>query len=255
MRGYIAFIKKELMEQWRTFKWLIVLAVFFLFGMMSPLTAKLMPEILKNLDMGGVTIVLPEPVMTDAYSQFFKNMTQMGIVVLLLVFGGSLSGELTRGTLVNILAKGLPRHTVILSKYLASLILWTLGYALSVLTAYGYTAYLFKEGEAQNLLFSVFCLWLFGCFLLALILLSATIAAGGFGGLILSALGLALMLLLNIFPMVQKYNPITLASDNMDLILGNQTISGLMVTIWITLVLTGSSLLGAILIFRKRKIY
>ena len=254
MRGYYTFVKKELLEQLRTFKWLIVLAVFFAFGMMSPLAAKFMPEMLKTMDLEGMTIVLPEPVMTDSYGQFFKNMTQMGIVVLLLVFGGTLSGELTKGTLVNILAKGLPRHTIILSKYSASVVLWTLGYALSFITTYGYTVYLFEEGVTQNLMFSLFCLWLFGCFLLALILLSSTIADGGFGGLILSAVGLALMLLLNIFPWAHKYNPITLASDNMDLILGNQTVSGLSLTVWITIILTVISLLGAVLLFQRKRI-
>lgn len=39
----ICFIKKECMEQTPTYKTLIMLAVFFLFGMMSPLLARLMP--------------------------------------------------------------------------------------------------------------------------------------------------------------------------------------------------------------------
>lgn len=44
MRGYLAFVKKELLEQVRTYKLLILLLVFFIFGMLSPLMAKLMPK-------------------------------------------------------------------------------------------------------------------------------------------------------------------------------------------------------------------
>ena len=54
MRGYLAFVKKELLEQVRTYKLLILLLVFFIFGMLSPLMAKLMPEILSQMPMDGI---------------------------------------------------------------------------------------------------------------------------------------------------------------------------------------------------------
>ncbi|MBK8434017.1 MAG: hypothetical protein IPL28_23205 [Chloroflexi bacterium] len=73
----------------------------------------------------GVSITVPEPTAVDAYSQLFKNLTQMGMIVLLLVFGGMLSNEIARGTLLNMLTKGLSRHAVILAKYTVALLLWT----------------------------------------------------------------------------------------------------------------------------------
>lgn len=254
MRGYIAFTKKELLEQLRTFKWLIILSVFFLFGMMSPVLAKLMPDILSGMEMNGIAIVIPEPTVMDAYGQFFKNFTQMGILILLLVFGGTLSNEMVRGTLVNMLAKGLLRPAVILSKYTAAVLLWTLGFLLAVLTAYGYTAYLFKDANVNHLLFSVFCLWLFGCFILAMILLSSTIASGNFGGLILTAISIVAMLMLDILPKTHRYNPITLASDNTALLTGAQEVDKLVITVIITGILTVSCLAASIFLFGKKKL-
>ena len=167
MRGFIAFTKKEFLESLRTYRCLILISVFFLFGMMSPLLAKLMPEILAGVEMQGMSIMLPEPTAMDAYSQFFKNMTQMGILVLLLVFGGMLSGERSRGTLVPILAKGLQRHTVLLSKFISAVMLWTMAYITAAVVNYGYTRYLFRATVVNSLAFSLFCLWLFGCLILA----------------------------------------------------------------------------------------
>lgn len=102
MRGYVAFTKKEVLENVRIFKMLILFFIFFIFGMMSPLMAKLMPEILSQMPIEGVTIILSEPTASDSYMQFFKNITQMGMIILILVFSGTLTQELNRGTLINI---------------------------------------------------------------------------------------------------------------------------------------------------------
>lgn len=254
MRGYYAFVKKELLEQLRTFKWLIVLSVFFLFGMMSPVMAKLLPDIMSGMEIEGMVIVMPEPTQMDAYGQFFKNFTQMGILIVLLVFGGTLSSELVKGTLVNILAKGLPRTTVILSKYTAAVLLWTIGYLLAGLTAYGYTEYLFQDSKVDNLLFAMFCLWLFGVFILALIMLSSTMAPGNFGGLVLSAVAIVAMLMMDIVPKTHPYNPITLASENVALLSGATELKELYATMIITVILTLGCLSGAVLLFGKKKL-
>lgn len=254
MKGFLAFTKKEFMEQIRSYKWIIVFCVFFLFGMTSPLLAKLMPDIFSGMDMEGMKIVIPTPTVFDAYTQYFKNMTQMGILIILLVFGGILSNELTKGTLVNVLSKGLSRPAVILSKYTAAVTLWTLGYLLSAVTDYGYTVYLFKNSEVKNLVFSLFCLWVFGCFVLSLILLSSTLTGGSFGGLILSSILILLLLLINIVPKVEKYNPVTLASKNAELLKGTQNVSGLMVTVWITIGLIVTGMAASILLFEKKRL-
>jgi ABC-2 type transport system permease protein len=202
----------------------------------------------------GLEIVIPEPTMMDAYAQFFKNFTQMGILAVLLVFGGSLSNELVKGTLINILAKGLPRPIVILSKYFAAVILWTIGFLLAAVTAYGYTMYLFQEAWAENLIFSLFCLWLFGCFVLALIFLSSTLAGGNFGGLILSAAAIVVMLMINIFPKAEKYNPITLASKNLALLNGSQSVDGMTASVILTGIFIVVSISLSILLFGKKKL-
>ncbi|MDF2512637.1 MAG: rane protein [Herbinix sp.] len=254
MRGFYAFIKKEFLEQIRTFRLWILLAVAVLFGMMSPLMAKLMPEILSSMNMEGMVIQIPEPTVYDAYTQFFKNFTQMGTLVILLIFGGTLSGELSKGTLINLLAKGLPRRTVLLSKYVAAVIIWTVAYALAFVTNYGYTVYLFPETDVKNLFFSLFCLWIFVCFVISLIMLSSTIAPGSFGGLILSAGALVVMLMVSIIPKAEKFNPITLASVNVALLEGTKSVSGLTLTVSITILLILGSLIASILIFEKKKL-
>jgi ABC-2 type transport system permease protein len=254
MKGFIAFTKKEYMEQLRTYRLLILICVFFLFGMVSPLLAKLMPKMLEGMELQGIKFIIPEPTALDAYSQFFQNITEMGIIVVLLVFGGILSNELSKGTLINILAKGLPRHTIIFSKFTAAVTLWTISYAVGALTNYGYTEYLFDTTDLKNVLFSVFSLWLFVVFVIALILLSSAIVGGGFGGLIFTAAVLIAMLLLNMFPKVSKFNPIYLASHNLELLTGTLTPSDFTKPLIVTLILLVGCLYSSVVVFRRRKL-
>ncbi len=251
---HLAFLRKEFLEQIRTGKGLILLSVFFLFGMTSPLLAKLLPEILGSMDLQGVKLVLPEPTAIDAYAQFFKNFTQMGILILLLIFGQTLSSELTKGTLINILAKGLPRSSVLLSKYIAAVTLWTIGYAMAAGVTVGYTVYLFQAAGIQHLFLAFACLWLFGCLVLAFVLLSAAIIPGSFGGLVLTAVLILLMLMLGILPAAAQFNPVTLASENMGLITGMTKPDSLITPMIITIVLTLGSLASAIVIFNKKRL-
>ncbi|HKL80464.1 MAG TPA: ABC transporter permease subunit [Mobilitalea sp.] len=254
MKGYIAFTKKEIMEQLRTFRVLIMLSVFFLFGMMSPLLAKLTPDIISGMEMQGITIIAPPATVMDAFAQFFKNITSTGFVAVLLVFGGVLSNELTKGTLINMLAKGLKRRTVILAKYSAALMLWTISYILACLVNQVYTVYLFDVSGVNNLLISLFCLWLFGAFLLALIILSSTLTGGNFGGLILTAVVIIGLMILNIFPKIERLNPVYLSSHNSELLTGSLSPNELILPVCITVILIIGCIYASILLFGKKKL-
>lgn len=254
MRHYIAFLKKEMLESIRTYKLFIMVIVFSLFGVMNPLTAKLTPYLIETLIPEGNMINIPEPTALDSWAQFFKNINQMGLIVTLLIFSGILVNELSKGTLINMLTKGLSRKAVILSKYISMVIIWTLSVVLSFLITWVYTVYLFPDGGANNLLFSVFCLWLYGCFLLAVLMLSSTITRTNYATLILVGLTVVVGMLVNIVPKFQKYNPLSLYSKNMELVAGAINPSNMYVTVGISLGLIVIALILSIVVFRKKQI-
>ncbi len=254
MKGYIAFTKKEFIEQLRTYRVLILLSVFFVFGLMSPLLAKLLPEMLSGMDLQGMIIMIPEATAIDAYAQFFKNITQMGIIVILLVFGGVISNELTKGTLINVLAKGLRRHTVILAKYTAILSLWTVTLVFASLVNQGYTMFMFDTSSISNLVFSKFCLWLFGAFLLSLIILSSVLARGSFGGLILTVVVLGGLLILDFFPKLEKVNPVYLSSHNLELLTGGLKMADTFLPVMVTVILILVNIGSSIILFNHKKL-
>ena len=202
----------------------------------------------------GVSIVIPEPSTLDSWTQFFKNITQMGLIVMVVVFNGILVTEVSKGTLINMLTKGLSRKAVILSKYTCMALIWTTSILASFLVTWGYTVYLFPTDKVNNLFFSVFCLWLFGLALLSLLMFASTLINSNYGSLLLVGGTVATGMLLNLIPNFNKYNPLSLSTKNMELLTNTVSPSSLYNVIGITAIITVTLIVLSILIFRKKQI-
>ena len=219
MKAFLAFTKKEFTESLRTYRLVILGAVFLLLGVMSPLTAKLLPEILGGLDMGGgVTLTLPEPAAMDSWAQFFKNVGQMGMLALIISFCGIMANEFSRGTLVNLLTKGMKRHTVILAKFLSASVLWAGSYLLCLAVCYAYTAYYWPASGLRHAFLAFLAPWLFGELLIALLIFGGMLSGNFYGSLGVCGGAVTALLLLNIAPKLQKHSPVVLASGTLELL-------------------------------------
>lgn len=72
MNGFAAFLRKEWVEALRSYRILILGAVFLLLGIMNPLSAKFLPELVNAMMPEGMTIALAQPQALDSYLQFLK---------------------------------------------------------------------------------------------------------------------------------------------------------------------------------------
>ncbi|MCL2545730.1 MAG: ABC transporter permease [Oscillospiraceae bacterium] len=255
MRQFIAMTKKEFFESTATFRLYILLAAFLIFGMMSPLIAHLMPTILESaMADTGITMTLPEPSAMDAWTQFFSNIGQLGMLALVIVFCGIMSNELSRGTLTNLLTKGLKRRTVILAKFLSASLLWTVSYALSLAVCIGYTAYFWEIGAMPHATLAFAGLWLFGILMLALLLFGGTLFGNLYGSLF-SCLGAVIVLnLIGIVPSVARYNPVSLAGSTLSLLSGESRPSEFIPAFLICIGLIVVLVAGAVFVFNRKKV-
>jgi ABC-2 type transport system permease protein len=120
---FILLISKELKEQWRSGRLLIMLAVFLFFGIVSPLTAKYMPDIISSMVKDqNITIQIPEATWKDAIGQFVKNISQMGVFIIILLSMGTVAKEKENGTASFLLVKPVSRNLFILSKFFSQFI-------------------------------------------------------------------------------------------------------------------------------------
>lgn len=254
MRAFIAFTKKELCETSRTYKLMIFLLVFFLLGIMNPFTAKITPELLKSLDSDQITITITDPTANDSWVQFYKNVPQMGLIVLVIVFSGIMAGEFTKGTLINMLTKGLSRRVVVFAKLASASILWTVSYLLCFAVSYFYTVYFWPDGEINNLAMALLTLWLFGEMLITAVLFGGVLFKNTYGALLFTGLLVAVMYIINIIPEVSKYNPASLTSCGYSLITGESSAADSVWQLVSGAILTVLLLGGTIRVFDKKQL-
>lgn len=253
MRQIAVFTKKELLESWRTHKLLILAIIFLIFGIMNPLMAKFTPEILKTAFGDSLNMELPKPTSLDSWTQFYKNMTQMGLIVIALIFSGTVSHEVSQGTLVNLVTKGLRRSVIIISKLLSLWLQWTVCVLLTFEVTWGYTLYYFPDDKSPYIFSAVLPLWLFGLLLIAVIVWGSALARNSYEGLLLTGGFVVVLIGLNLFKQVKEYNPINLINENMTFLQNADKLGDYLPALLITIVLTFFfSGLGIVILDRKK---
>jgi len=221
MRIFLSLLNKEAIEGARTKKMTSILILFLFIGLISPLTAKLTPMILQSIATGNIDINVAPPSEIDSWTQFFKNISQIGMFGLAIILSTQMANEFQKGTLINLLSKGLPRYQVVLSKIFYNFILWFLAYFCSFIITYFYTKYFFGISfPIRNILMAALLPFIFGLFLISLEILAGVISGNVIGTLILTTVGIVIQLILSIRDEIVKYMPIALIGKPVNLIKG-----------------------------------
>jgi ABC-2 type transport system permease protein len=257
MSGFGILLRKELTEAWRTRRLPGLAVLFVVVGIVSPLTARYLNEII-GLMMAGETlpIPLPEPSAAMALEQLQKNLGQLGALAAIALAMGAVSGELDRGTAALVLAQPATRAAFLGAKLVALGIVLAACTALAVLIAWVYTAILFEPLPLGGWLAMAVLSWLALCAWAALTFLASTVtgsttAAAGLG--FVALIGLSLVA---VVPALDRLLPTGLARPAMALASGSGTVgSGELATaVAGTLVLLGACAAASVAAFRRREL-
>lgn len=162
LAGFRLLLEKELREQVRTLRLVVVVAVLATFGATSPLLAKFLPDIIKvaGTETAGFTITMPTPTTADAVAQLVKNLGQFGLLIAILVCMGTVATEKERGTAGFVLTKPVGRGPFLMAKAAAIGLLLGAGIAAGYALAWVYTAVLFEALPIPGFVASGVVLWL-----------------------------------------------------------------------------------------------
>lgn len=252
MNGYIAFLKKEFMENTKNYRFLVLFAVFLIFGMMSAFLAKFTPEILSAF--AADMEMTSKPAALDAWKQFYKNISGVGFSAFIILFGSCMSNEYSKGTLVLMVTKGLSRKAVILAKYTAAAVLMTISYWTGYAAAYGYTALLWKDAGLSNVALAACSLWIAGFLYLSILMVGCVIFKQTFTSILFTGGIAALISLLGMAEPIAKFNPFILTSKNADLISGEAVPAEFVMPAVISVIFSLLGLLVAIRLFNKKQL-
>ncbi len=247
-------LRKELLEQWRSYRLLIAAAVLLFFGLTSPVLTKYLPDIMAMTLPQGEQFVelMPEPSAAEAADQYVKNISQFGILLALLLAMGAVAQEKDKGTAALVLAKPMPRGVFLLAKFVALSLTFAASLLLAAVAGYYYTALLFEaldlaawaalHGLMLLVLMVYLSLTLFGS-----TLTSSQVVGGGlaFGFLIvLSGVGA--------IPGLGEYLPNQLITWASGLMRGAP--EAYWPALWISVGLVAVALFGAWLIFERQEL-
>lgn len=215
MSGFWAFTKKEFVQLFRSGKLVLLLILCVLFGIMNPAIAKLTPWMMESMagamEESGLVISAVEATVLSSWTQFFKN-APMAVVIFLLMFGGTMTGELQKGTLVNMVTKGLKRWKILGAKALAALLSWSVFYWLMYAITYGYNVYFWKEEQVSHAGFAAAGTYLAGLWLLLLVIFCSVFVKSGTAAVALGGVGYLLSYVLGMIPTLKEYVPTYLMS-------------------------------------------
>ena len=227
MTGLRVLVRKELLEQVRTMRLVVLAIVFILFGIISPLTAKYLPDLLKTLGGTGLTITVPTPTTADAVDQQLKNVSQFGILAAILLAMGSVATEKERGTAAFVLSKPVSRAAFLTAKLVAIGVDLLVAVAGAVLVGALYTAFLFEPLPIAGVIEMGVVLWLSIMVFAALTFVGSTLTRSAAGG---AGVGFALLVvtgILGALPTIGPYMPASLIGPARALALGHDAGAGL----------------------------
>lgn len=232
--------KLELLRLFRTRRIIALIGVYVFFGIIGPLTARYLPEIVgfAGGDLEGATIEFPPPTPGDGMTQYVSNAAQIGTLVAIVVAAGALAfdsvtemGIFLRTRIERIEGIVFPRFVVVTT---AAIVAFTLG----ALVAWYETWALIGGLPAGPVLLGIAIGWLFIIFVVALVTAVAGWARTTLGTVMAAVVVLLVLPLAGVADAIGRWLPSHLVGAVEDLPTGGAA-SDYVGSATVTLILSG----------------
>ena len=256
MHSFKVLLKKEIFELYRVKKMFVFIGIFLFFGMLSPLTARYMKEILEALlgEQLPAGLLATEPTWQQGWMEFYNNLTQFGLFCVIFMFMGAISGERKSGTAALTLTKNISHESFILAKFVAAKLLIIVSTIVGVCMCIVYTSILFEDiGEVINILAGAFVFIIYLILVLSITIFASSLARSTAIGAFFSFVGVIFVGILGQLPKIGEYTPGTLLSRCVYVTLGekfSEAIIPCAISVGISIILV----FFAISILKKREI-
>jgi ABC-2 type transport system permease protein len=214
MRGFAVFARKEALEILRTWRLWVLPGILLFFALTGPVLARFTPEIVGALagnQLGQIRI--PTPIYLDAYAQWIKNLSQIGLFALIIIYGGIISAESKSGTAVLVLVKPVSRTAFVVAKAAVHSAFLALLVIAGTLVTWALTAAVFARAPGSALWTAALVWLVFGVLFIALMTLFSVLirSAAGAAGAGLGAY--ALVSIASLWKPLNTYSPAALTTQ------------------------------------------
>lgn len=248
------FARKEALEIVRTWRIWVLPSILLFFALTGPPLARFTPELINALageQLGQFRI--PPPTYLDAYGQWIKNLSQIVLFALIIIYGGLISSEIRSGTAAFVLTKPLSRAAFVIIKAIVHTAFLAFTLTAGTLITWGVTLAVFSDAPASALWKSALLWLVLGVFFIMLMTaLSVMIPApAGAAGAGLGAY--ALLSAVAIWEPLRTYSPAGITGQATSLAAGTETASPLW-TVTTSVLLSIALVLLAAALFRRKEL-
>lgn len=163
----------EWLRLFRTRKWMILAAVYGFFGIIGPLTARYLDQIMESIG-GGADVQLPELTAPDGIGQYVGNAQQIGLLAVAFVAAGALAFDANR-EMATFLRTRARVQEIFTPRFVVNAVAAVAGFAFGAVIAYVLTGILLEWLPVGGFLVGVALHGLYLVFAVAVIAVLASV--------------------------------------------------------------------------------
>lgn len=250
-------VRLEWLRLWRTYRLMVLLVVFAFFGLLGPLTAAYLPEIVSLATQSeglGAAIDLPEPVPADGIVQYIGNISQLGLIVVAAVAAQALAIDSNPGLAAFYRTRQPHPRSWLVPRWaastLAAVAAWTLGLLAAV-----YETVLLIGPLPLGATVVGWALWVvYLGFAVAVVALCSALVRSKVAVIALSVGVLLAIALVGVVPQIGDWLPSHLVGAPASLAADAATSGDFVKAVLVTGAATGAALVAAVQLLRRREL-
>lgn len=257
MRQWIVMYNKEMLEMWRSFKWLWVPLVFILLGIMQPVTTYYLPQILESAGglPEGAVIEIPTPTGAQVMAEVISQYSSLGVLILVLAGMAVIWGEKQSRTISLILVRPIAYSTFITAKWAGLATLTITSVLVGCLAGWYYTELLIGSVSVSYLVsgVSVYGLWMI--FVITVLVLMSTLLRGNSAVAFVTILiTLCLSILTGLFEQWMLWSPARLTYHTSSLLVNGVAGDGFLFSVGVTVAVVIVILMTAVVSLKRQEL-
>ena len=223
MVNFKILLKKNLVEMVRNKRVIVFGLVFIALSLISALSARYLPMIFNALlesveGVMGEQILMLDPTVADSYVQYISNYGQIAVLLVGIMFAGTITKEKTRGTYSNLKMNKVKDKEIVFSHLVAQVILVSLSYFISVAMFVILNILLFRQVMGIRGFVALTYIYLLLLITICFAMLCSCFCKKSSKAVLFVILGYFALSILEVLPRINKFNPLhllTLSSNLM----------------------------------------
>lgn len=194
----------------RSRRWIALVAVYLVFGLIGPVMAKYMAGLLEHVQ-SGITIIVPPPQPRDGIVNYLSQVGQIGLIVVVAIAASAMAFDAHRGISTFLRTRANGMWEIVAPRFAVNAIAAVLAYTLGLLAAWYETLLLLGPLPVDAMLAGLLCESVYLIFVVAVVAAAASFSRGTLGTVGIALATLILLSIAGSLGVVHDWLPSTLS--------------------------------------------